>query len=127
MGCCRMEKYVEINSAGEVVLDKEIISAFAHKGERLRCIFDDSKIILIPENTAHSDGILLKSLLKKLETEHKEGIPRENLKEEFEQLVAKGKELIEKNIMEWEEPEEILREMRTEHETNLMQGLGYEK
>jgi len=111
---------------GEIVLDRDIISAFAHGVNRLKCIFDDSKIILIPANTAYSDEILLEALLRRLEIEHKERIQQENLHEEFEQLVARGKELLEKNSTEWQEPEEIIREMREKHDMNLMEGLGYE-
>ena len=70
--------------------------------------------------------MLLEALLRRLEVEHKERIQRGNPQKEFEQLVARGKELIEKNGVKWQEPEEILREMREEHEMNLMEGLGYE-
>ena len=46
-----MEKIVEINSSGEVILDKEIVSILESKGNRLRCVFDSFKILLIPEET----------------------------------------------------------------------------
>jgi len=48
------------------------------------------------------------------------------INKEFEQLIARGKELIEKSCMKWQEPEEILRAMREKHEKNLMESLGYE-
>ena len=136
-----MEKFVEINSSGDVVLDKEIISILEPKvavvkhrrclttasGTRLKCVFDKSKIFLIPETVMTSDKALLEATLNRLELEHKERICRGNLVEEFEQLVQKGKELIEQRNIEWQEPEEVVREMREEREMNITESLGDEK
>ena len=150
----KMEKFVEINSSGEVVLDKDIISILKPKGTRLKCVFDRSKIILIPGESQDyvaravarpkditattsdkvfaslTDDFVLRSLeatLKKLELEHKERVCQGNLREEFEQLVQRGKELIAQSSMEWREPEEVVREMRERREMNIMESLGYEK
>ena len=138
-----MEKFVEINSSGEVVLNKEIISILEPKGTRLKCVFDRSKILLITEesqnyvahvvthakeNTATtSDKVSLEATLKRLELEQKERVSQGNLKEEFEQLVQKGKKFIEQSNVEWREPEKIVREMREKREMNIMKSLGYEK
>lgn len=137
-----MEKFVEIGSSGEVVLDKEIISILEPKATRLKCVFDGVKILLIPETSQDYvargvrgtdiaatvwDKVSLQATLKRLELEHKERIDQGNLVEEFEQLVQKGKVLIEQIDTEWQEPEDIVRKMRERREVNLMEGLGCEK
>ncbi len=121
-----MEKFVEINSSGEVVLDKEIISILESKGTRLKCVFDRSKILLIPEKTT-SDKVSLEATLKRLELEKKERVCQESLREEFEQLVQAGKELIEQSNIEWQEPEEVVHEMREKREMNIMESLECKK
>lgn len=138
----KMEKFVEIGSSGEVVLDKEIISILEPKATRLKCVFDGVKILLIPETSQDYvargvrgtdiaatvwDKVSLQATLKRLELEHKERIDQGNLVEEFEQLVQKGKVLIEQIDTEWQEPEDIVRKMRERREVNLMEGLGCEK
>ena len=121
-GVLKMEKFVEINSSGEIVLDKEIISILEPKGTRLKCVFDRSKILLIPEETT-SDKVSLEATLKRLELEHKERASQGNLGEEFEQLVQRGKELVEQSNIEWQEPEEVVREMREKREMNILREM----
>ena len=117
-----MEKFVEINSSGEVVLDKDIISILEPKGTRLKCVVDRSRILLIPEDTT-SDKVSLEATLKRLELEHKERASQGNLREEFEQLVQRGKELVEQSNIEWQEPEEVVREMREKREMNILREM----
>lgn len=121
-----MEKFVEINSSGKVILDKEILSMLEPKGNRLKCVFDRFKILLIPEETA-SNQVSLEATLKRLELEHKERICQGNLREGFEKLVQRGRALIAQSNMEWQEPEEIVRKIREKREMNIMESLGYEK
>jgi len=138
-----MEKFVEINSSGEVVLDKEIILTLKPKGTRLKCLFDGSKILLIPEESqddilpeivrskdatvATVDKISLEDTLRKLELEHKERVSQRNLREEFEQLVQEVNNFVEQNNVRWQGPEEVIYEMRKKREMNIMESLESEK